>query len=105
VIGEPPLSGCGQLRFAVVLPEARLAVNVGALLCRLSRIKRREHAHPAALACDGAFGREIIRSAVNASRAYAPVIVTDHNTPVLVDRGIVEVEQVAAGAALADTAR
>ena len=91
-----------QCRRAVGVDDARC--HWRAWLCRLGRIKSSEHAHPSALARDDAFGSEVIRSAVDAGGAYAAIIVTDHDAAFLVDRGIVEVEEVAAGTALTDTA-
>src|SRR5882724_8105985 len=60
--------------------------------------------HPAALACDHAFSREVVRSAIDAGGANAAIFVADDNPPFLVDSDIVEVEQVAAGTALTDAA-
>src|SRR5207237_753408 len=60
--------------------------------------------HPAALACDHTFGGEVVRSAIDAGGANAAIFVADQDAAFLIDGGIVEVEQVAAGTALADAA-
>src|SRR5206468_4462432 len=59
--------------------------------------------HPAALACDHAFGREVVRSAIDAGGADAAIFVADDNPPFLVDGSIEKVEQVTACSAIADT--
>src|SRR4029077_12736241 len=71
---------------------------------RLDRIKRAKHTHPAALACDYAFGGEVVRSSIDAGVANAAIFIADEDAAFLVDGGIVEVEEVAAGAALTDAA-
>src|SRR5438034_5113797 len=60
--------------------------------------------HPAALACDHAFGGEVVRSAADAGGANAAIFVADDNPPFLVDSSIEEVEEVAAGASIANAA-
>src|SRR5438128_1818441 len=60
--------------------------------------------HPAASACDHAFGREVVRSATDAGRANAAIFVADDNPTFFVDSGIEEVEEVAAGASIANAA-
>src|SRR2546430_8999021 len=67
--------------------------------CRLDRIKRAKHTHPAALACDHAFGGEIVCSAVDAGGANAAILVSYEDAAFLIDGGIVEVEEIAAGPA------
>ncbi len=59
--------------------------------------------HPAALACDHAFGREVVRSAIDAGGANAAIFVADENAAFLVDGSIEKVEQVAACSAIANT--
>src|SRR5437016_13513280 len=59
--------------------------------------------HPAALACDHAFGGEVVRSASDAGGANAAIFVADENAAFLVDGSIEKVEQVAACAAIANT--
>src|SRR5437763_6666949 len=53
--------------------------------CRLDRIKCAKHTHSAALACDHAFGGEVVRSAIDACVANAAIIVADENAAFLVD--------------------
>src|SRR5438093_5182530 len=60
--------------------------------------------HPAALACDHAFGGEVVRSAIDAGGANAAIFVADENAAFLVDGSIEKVEQVAACAAIANAA-
>src|SRR5207302_1815942 len=71
---------------------------------RYGRVKGGEHTHSAALPRNHAFGRKIIRSAVDAGGANAAIFVADQDAAFLIDGGIVEVEQVAAGTALTDAA-
>src|SRR5438093_2197219 len=60
--------------------------------------------HPAALACDHAFGGEVVRSAIDAGGANAAIFVADKDAAFFVDSGIEEVEEVAAGASIANAA-
>src|SRR5438034_8638681 len=60
--------------------------------------------HPAALACDHVFGREVVRSAIDAGGANAAIFVADENAAFLVNGSIEKVEQVAACSAIANAA-
>src|SRR5206468_8099395 len=60
--------------------------------------------HPAALACDHAFGGEVVRSTIDAGGANAAIFVADKDAAFFVDSGIEEVEEVAAGASIANAA-
>src|SRR5438132_103773 len=60
--------------------------------------------HPAALACDHAFGGEVVRSAIDAGGANAAIFVADKDAAFFVDSGVEEVEEVAAGASIANAA-
>src|SRR5438067_1684639 len=71
---------------------------------RYGRVKGGEHTHSAALSRNHSLGGKIIRSAVDAGGANAAILVSYEDAAFLIDGGIVEVEEVAAGTALTDAA-
>src|SRR4029077_18662681 len=85
--------------------------GVGAVqLCRSQRSGRyshrvvnRKHAPPVDLAGDGANRAEAVGTSAGAL-AYAAVGISDHHAPVLVDGGVVEVQQVARAIGAVDAA-
>src|SRR5437879_10102113 len=71
---------------------------------RYGRVKGGEHTHSAALSRNHSLGGKIIRSAIDTGGANAAIFVADQDAAFLIDGGIVEVEEIAAGTALTDTA-